>query len=417
MRKYLIAVFCVFLIVGSCLTSAVWAKPAKVSPLAGKSVPELSTILKESSKESMRFEAAKVLRGMMPKRLTKLARKQEMPIFGKSDPAIVKILAQGLGDTSSGVRYECRKALGCGGEVALDALVSEMKSAEPDVRSYAADALGDMGTYLDAASIPMEKAVPALQKALGDKDYRVRVSAAMALSRIGERSAPALKQLIKLLKDDEWAVADAAVRAVAAADPSGDKSVPALVKVLKNKKHDLREFVCNELKAMGQNAKGAIPALIKLLDADADSWYAGKGAGDALAKIVSIDPRNPPVEDKLVKERPKVIAAIAKSVNKQKVPFMTNDRLSSLLDCKCEIGPEVLPALPVAKQRLQEWIYAPMRPWVPRRELLAFLAVAGKNDKENTVAFVKGLIADEKVDQDKGLKELSDLLKKLEVSK
>ncbi len=409
-----ITVFCGVLILS--LTSVSVAVAKEPSPLAGVALPKLATMLQKGDDEVTRLNAAEALALKIPAKALPKGKAIAPPVDA-SGPAVVALLLQGLQDEASSVRYVCRQALGRSGAVALDGLIAALASPVVDVRSYAADALGDMGGYPDFDALPMDKAVPALRKALRDKNYAVRVSAAMALKKFGRRSAPALPELIKLLKDDEWAVVDAAVQAVAAADPSGVKSVPALVMVLKNQKHDLREFVCNELAAMGQNAKAGIPALITLLDADAESWFAGKGAGDALAKIISIDPRNPPVEDKLVDERPKVIAALAKSVTTQKVPFMTDDRLSSLLNCKCEIGPEVLPALPVVKQRLQEWIYAPMRPWVPRRELLAFLATAGKNDKENTVAFVEELIADEKVDQAKGLKELNDLLKKLEVTK
>lgn len=407
-------VFCGVLILG--LTSSFVSAAKAPNSLADVPLPKLATMLQQGDDEVTRLNAAEALALKIPAKSMPKGKAIAPPVDAP-DPAVVALLLQGLQDEASAVRYVCRQALGRSGAGGLDGLIAALASPVVDVRSYSADALGDMGGYSDADALPLEKAVPALRKALRDKNYAVRVSAAMALKTFGSRSAPALPELIKLLKDDEWAVVDAAVQAVAAADPSGEKSVPALVKVLKNRKHDVREFVCQEFAAMGQNAKAGIPALIKLLDVDAKSWYAGKGAGDALAKIISIDPRHPPAEDKLVKERPQVIAALAKSVTTQKVPFTVDDRLSSLLNCRCEIGPEVLPALPLAKQRLQEWTTAPMRPWVPRRELLAFLAVAGRHDMENTVAFVKELIADKKVDQEKGLKELNDLLKKLEVTK
>ena len=399
-----------------CLAGSALAKPEERNPLADKSVPELASILSQSKDEALRLNASKALRAKMPQKSVRLRRGQKTPAYPKADADLVKALLRGLHDTSSGVRYECRKGLGCGGETALSGLLAEMASKEADARSYAADALGDMGTYPDAAGLPLDKALPALQKALSDKDYRVRVSAAMALSKIGARSAPALPQLIRLLDDEKWAVADAAVRAVGQADPSGVKSVPALVRVLDNKKHDLREFACNELKAMGAKAKAAIPALIKLLDADRESWYAGKGAADALMAMVSYDKRKIK-DDPAADVRAGVISAIAQSVNNQAAPFVKLDRLQALFipgNVACPMGEEVLPALPHALELLEKWMKKP--PWGdPRGKLAAFLARVGGHAPEQVVPVVTRLLDDPEIKKDeKGTKLLQDLLNKLE---
>lgn len=398
------------------LAGPVLAKPREENPLVNKSVPELAFILSQSKDEALRLNASKALRAKMPQKTDRLRRGQKTPAYAKADAEVIKALLQGLHDTSSGVRYECRKGLGCGGETAISGLLAEMASKEADVRSYAADALGDMGTYRDAADLPLEKAVPALQKALSDRDYRVRVSAAMALSRIGPRSAPALRQLIRLLDDEEWAVADAAVRAVAQADPSGVESVPALVKVLANRKHDLREFVCNELKAMGVKAKTAIPALIKQLEADRYSWYAGKAAADALIAIVSYDKRKLG-EDPAADIRAGVIGAIAQSVASQTTPFVKLDRLQALFipgNIACPIGREALPALPYALELLGKWMKEP--PWGdPRPKLTKFLSTVGVHARDQVVPAVKALLDDPETKKDeKGTKLLQSLLSTLE---
>ena len=398
------------------LAGSALGKPEEGNPLADKSVPELASILSQSKDEALRLNASKALRAMMPQKSERLKGGQKTPAYAKVDADVVQALLQGLHDSSSGVRYECRKGLGCGGETAIGGLAAKIAGEETDVRSYAADALGDMGTYPDADALPLDKAVPALQNALGDKDYRVRVSAAMALSKIGPRSSPALPQLIGLLDDDEWAVADAAVRAVAAADPDGKQSVPALIRVLSSTKHDLREFACNELAAMGQNARPAIPALIRLLDADRYNWYAGKAAAVTLMSMVAHDPRKAK-EDPASEIRAEIVGAIAQSVNNQTTPFVKLDRLQALFipgNITCPMGKEVLPALPYALELLGKWMKKP--PWGdPRGKLAAFLAIAGVHKPEQVVPVVTRLLEDPEIKKDeKGTKLLQDLLKKLE---
>ncbi len=407
------------------VTSSVCRSADKpVNPLTGKSVAALAGLLQESPDETVRFNAAKTLDELVPQKKTRPQRQpKEIPSYAPPDESVVKVLTAGLGDKASAVRHACRVALGRSGSIAIDNLVAAMADSHVEVRSCAANALGDMGTYDDADNQPLAEAVPALGEALSDTDYRVRVSAAMALSRIGVRAAPAVPRLIPLLDDDEWAVADAAVRAVAAADPSGKRSVPALVKVLKNERHDLREFVCNELAEMGPQAESAIPALIVLLDTDRDSWQAGKAAAEALAAIVSTELKRPDLVPVSEAQRRKVVAAIAKSAAAQRCPFTQDGRLFALLPnvpsninrhhYTGELGPEALPALPIALKRLGKWSLAP-NPWVPSRGVIEFVGTVGLHAKGDVIPVVKALLANEELTHEPSRKQLEDLLEKLE---
>ncbi len=397
-------------------------KPA--NPLTGKPVAALAGLLQASPDETVRFNAAKALDELVPQKKTRPRRiPKEIPIYAPPDESVVKVLAAGLGDKASAVRHACRVALGRSGGVSIDDLIAAMADKHVEVRSCAADALGDMGTYDDADSQPLAEAVPALAEALSDTDYTVRVSAAMALSRVGVRAAQAVPRLVPLLEDDEWAVADAAVRAVAAVDPSGKRSVPALVKVLGNERHDLREFVCVELAEMGSQAEGAIPALIALLDTDRDSWQAGKAAAEALAAIVSTDPKRPELIPVSEAQRKKVVAAIAKSAAAQRYPFTQDGRLFALLPnvpsninrhhYTGDLGPEALPALPIALKRLERWSFAP-NPWVPSRGVIEFVGTVGVHAKGDVIPVVKALLANEELTHEPSRKQLEDLLEKLE---
>ncbi len=406
------------------LCSVCLAKDKPVNPLEGKPPATLAGILKENPDEAMRYNAAKALDSLVPEKKASSKRPpKEVPSYDSPDDAVVKALIPGLSDKASGVRHACRVALGRCGGVAIGDLVAVVANSTGDTRASAANALGDMGAYDDAVNQPLADAVPALTKILSDKDYTVRVSGAMALSRIGVHAAPALPQLLPLLDDEEWAVADAAVRAVAAADPSGKHSVPALAKVLKNKKHDLREFVCMELAAMGAKAEPAIPALIVLLDTDRDGWQAGKAAAEALAAIISVDPKQPELPVVSEATRKKVIAVIAKNAAIQKYPLTQNVRLFALLPnvqtnvnryCyKGELGVEALPALPLAIERMKQWSLNPS-PWVPMRGAYEFVGIVGVHAKDDVIPVVKELLANKDLDPTRSRKPLEELLKKLE---
>jgi hypothetical protein len=408
-RQVVLAAYAVFLL------SA--ASQAAEAPHTGKPVAELRGILTSGKTELERLNAAKALDALVPaKQLPDPRRKQETPDAKPVSADVVAALLPGLEDSAGSVRYVCRQALGRSGETAMPGLLEALKSANPDARSYAADALADMAQYTDAPTLPLEQAVLTLTRALDDKHYAVRVSACLALKHFGPKAESALSKLIRRLKDKEWSVAEAAVQAVAAVDPSGKDSVPALAKVLRSRRHELREMVCQELGALGPKAKAAVPALIKLLDADKDNWFAGKAATDALMQIAAYDARKTP-EDPAADVRPRIIAAIANSAAMQEAPFVRQDRLTALFvpgHLTCPIGAEVLPAIPVALETLKAWMRPPLNPWVPRQGLINFLAVVGVHARPEVVAAVKALLADKTVDQTRGVKQLEQLLKKLE---
>ena len=65
------------------------------------------------------------------------------------------------------------------------------------MRCSAAEALGQIGPKAEAA-------VPALAKALQDKEEKVRQDAAVALGRIGPKAQAAAPALVEALKDKSW---------------------------------------------------------------------------------------------------------------------------------------------------------------------------------------------------------------------
>ncbi|MFM9066635.1 MAG: HEAT repeat domain-containing protein [Planctomycetota bacterium] len=80
------------------------------------------------------------------------------------------------------------------GSASVPALREALQSAEPSMRSRAADTLAKIGP--DAAD-----AVPDLIVNLNDPDLRVRKSAARALGQIGPKAAPAVPTLMKAITE------------------------------------------------------------------------------------------------------------------------------------------------------------------------------------------------------------------------
>jgi HEAT repeat protein len=394
MKRQVVVIACAMFLL--CAASLVVGAPQQ-----GKPTAELRGTLANGKTELERLNAAKALDALVPaKQLPDPRRQQEAPDAKPVAADVVAALLRGLEDPAGSVRYVCRQSLGRSGETAIPGLLAALESANPDARSYAADALADMAQYTDASALPLEQVVPGLTRALDDKDYAVRVSACLALKHVGPRANSALSKLIGRLKDKEWSVAEAAVQAVAAVDPSGKDSVPALAKVLGRRRHELREIVCQELGAL----------------ADKDNWFAGKAATDALMQMAAYDARRTP-EDPAADMRPRILAAIARSAATQEAPFVRQDRLTALFvpgHLTCPMGPEVLPALPYALETLKLWMHQPPNRWVPRQGLVNFLAVAGVHAKPEVAAAVKELLADKTIDQTQGVKQLEYLLKKLE---
>src|SRR5262249_55929833 len=76
---------------------------------------------------------------------------------------------------------------------------------------------------------------PALTRALGHEDARVRIDAADDLGLIGPPAADAMPALRKLMEEDADPLARiAGAKALAAIDPKNETAIPVLVKALKD---------------------------------------------------------------------------------------------------------------------------------------------------------------------------------------
>ncbi len=397
-----------------CLLPAagVVAAPPKAppNPMSGKSVVQLGKVLESGASEMDRVHAALAFKDMVSppgaaggKRGKKGGKTPEWEL--EIPEGFIDACMTGLADRSCAVRFYSAQALELAGADALPALTKAVGSDNDDCRVSAMHAIGMMAKKtgaskkrageVDLAPI-FGSAVPALRKALKDKNYIVRETACATLARLGTAGAAALGDLIALLEDEHFCVVNQAVHAVAAADPGCTKSVPALVKALESE-HEVREFIVKELGNMGQTAKGAVPALCGLVGLGKNSWHVALESTRALLKIVTYDAE--PAQDAVIAERNQALSAIGTALMNQDAKFLQARIRNAVLDNRgyCPIGEGAEPLVEWFEQTLREYVkterghYGPPLPKVSR-----LLAEIGRHYKtEHLLALAKELKAAE----------------------
>jgi len=165
------------------------------------------------------------------------------------------------------------KKLGKIGEPAIPALMKALQDKNLLVRRSAADVLRQIGP----------PAIPALVKALKDSDANVRSFAAYVLGKIGAQAQTALPQLFPLLQDSNAKVRSSAASALEGIGAEAKTALPQLVPLLKDSDANVRSSAASALGKIGAEAKTALPQLVPLLkDSDAN---VRSSAASALGKI------------------------------------------------------------------------------------------------------------------------------------
>ena len=134
----------------------------------------------------------------------------------------------------------------------LQRLIKGLKDPRPACRRECARALGQIG-------LAAKDAVPALKRALQDREWDVREASARALGKIRPADEEVVLALIEALEDPK---ADVRWTSAKALGNSGPAAVPAFVAGLKTKDWCIRIGCARALVFMGQRAKGAEQALV-----------------------------------------------------------------------------------------------------------------------------------------------------------
>ncbi|MEQ8169641.1 MAG: HEAT repeat domain-containing protein [Candidatus Eremiobacterota bacterium] len=170
---------------------------------------------------------------------------------------------------------EIAKILGeLGDKKAVEVLISCLSDIEPDVRISAAQSLCKIGD---------ERAVPFLiNKALLDKDKRVRILTGDILKKMGKVVGP---PLIKILEDPKSSEELRETSVKVLGEIQAEIAVDILTKIMLEGKGKLRELSAKALGEIG--SKKATEALISVLDdaRELSGWQRGYNATVALGKI------------------------------------------------------------------------------------------------------------------------------------
>jgi|SRR5215471_7668026 len=159
--------------------------------------------------------------------------------------------ALALGNMAAGGKFEREQV-----KPAVPALIRALKDKDEDVREFAAFALGNIRA--DPAI-----SVPALIEGLKDQYYSVRERSASVLRAFGPEAQPAVPALLKALTDQNSSVREEAAKAVGEIAPA-QIAVPALANAFKSFSAGNYAFA-EALVKYGRDALSAVPILIEIL--------------------------------------------------------------------------------------------------------------------------------------------------------
>lgn len=179
---------------------------------------------------------------------------------------------------------EILEEIGPSAQAAVPALAKALKDKDKRVRYKAVEALMQIG-------LCGEYAIPALVEALEDDDVHFRRKLVVAISLIRAKPKLAVPALIRALKDKDTgdapgqaSVAYAAVTALGNYGPAAAPAVPALLEATRSKYMTLRRLALVSLARIGAQPAVIVPLMIRTLE-DKDQSAVRSAAAAALGVI------------------------------------------------------------------------------------------------------------------------------------
>ncbi len=170
-------------------------------------------------------------------------------------PEQLALVGRALGDRDERVSEAARAALAGVGEEAVPAIARALHDRDPWTRWGAANALCSLKGKARAAAVD-------LVAALHDRNAGVRRIAAAALGYVDPDPAIALPGLVAAIHDEDSAVRDSAIRALGAMGPAAAPVVPMLVGYAEEDA-DCLVAVLNAVADIGPAAREAVPMLLR----------------------------------------------------------------------------------------------------------------------------------------------------------
>ncbi len=155
-------------------------------------------------------------------------------------------------------------ALGPAGEEAIPVLAEMLSAPDANVRSAAANSLGNFG-------IKATDAVPALMEAYQHASQTEGFSYLRALGLIGD--ARAVPLMVDVLRGADWYSAYEACEALAKIGAQAAAAAPDLIALLASEQNQVVRCAIETLGKIGPTAMDAVPHLIKLLAGSESSYY------------------------------------------------------------------------------------------------------------------------------------------------
>lgn len=167
-------------------------------------------------------------------------------------------------------RFLIRKSIVKIGSRVVEPLMRLFKLSNPEILSFAASALGEIGN---------PRAVPVLITGLSHSDWNVRRSSAYALTEIGERGVDKISEALKSANDDVRYWVTRILESI------GEPGVPYLVKALQDPSREIRFFAAKAL--AGSFDPSVVRSLMNSLSDEV--WSVRKAAAESIARIENLN--------------------------------------------------------------------------------------------------------------------------------
>jgi HEAT repeat protein len=278
------------------------------------------------------------------------------------------------------------------GEADMPTLMADLKNADAQVRSRAAQTLGAMG--------PKAKmAVPALGGLLKDKDELPRRFALQALAKIGPDASPAADDLLAVLKDSDANVRQEAAKALGKIGPTiKAKAFGPLAKSLDDKERSVRLAAVEAIASLGPLDPADLPVVLKVLQGGDDEikGYAAKALGQFSTSAKDVVPAliDAYKSTRAVQLQAAVLASLAHFGEEAKVALpQVSDALKSGNADLIRPASRVAAGIGTDAQKLVPELAAALdgRDPVTRKEVLGALVKLGPLAKEAVQALSRGL--------------------------
>lgn len=215
------------------------------------------------------------------------------PIAVSAVSTLIQVLSKEIGASEllRGSTVTALRKMGKEAASAVQPLITVLNEADasPFLRSSAAEALGELGHYLEPKAVFF--LVAELRHALKDDDFHIRQSAAVALGSLGALASSAAIDLVRIMQEDEhFSTTQAAARALSQLKPHLESNqlkdmFSILIQMLRGQNRPVVERAIETLGELGELAAPAVSSLTEILKNNSEDIETRRYAARALGKL------------------------------------------------------------------------------------------------------------------------------------